>query len=503
MAISFQAEASLLMPADLAALRGAWIDGRTLQRADRSMLHFNPADASGTGETWITDQSGVEVAVRSARACFEGGWGRLPAAERKRLLMAYADLLDSRIAQLSQLETLEIGRPVSDAKAINATAGNLVRSYANLIDRVHGDLFDSEQGRQGVVWRRPRGVVAAITPWNVPVMNVLCRVAPALAAGNTIVVKPSENCPRTALYLASLACEAGIPPGAFNVVLGPGAETGHALASHADINLIAFTGSTRTGMLIARAATERSLKPVLLECGGKSPQIVLEDAFEDPRIWSAAFFSAFWNSGQWCVAKTRLLVPKGMEQRAVDGLHKAAAEWNVGDPRDTATRLGPLASALQKERVETYFSVARQLGEVVDLGCARGQAGAHGYYAFPSLACGLPRGSKVSQEEVFGPLMTVEAFGGLDDAIALANDTAYGLSASIWTNRSNLAVKLARAIDAGGIAVYSSVDAAKQTGPALGSSRYFEPRKQSGYGVDGGVPGFLTYTTPQAVAFFN
>ena len=182
MAISFQAEASLLMPADLTALRGAWIDGRTLQRADRSMLHFNPADASGTGETWITDQSGVEVAVRSARACFEGGWGRLPAAERKRLLMAYADLLDSRIAQLSQLETLEIGRPVSDAKAINATAGNLVRSYANLIDRVHGDLFDSEQGRQGVVWRRPRGVVAAITPWNVP-WDLACR-RPAMRNGN-------------------------------------------------------------------------------------------------------------------------------------------------------------------------------------------------------------------------------------------------------------------------------------------------------------------------------
>ncbi|MET4579232.1 aldehyde dehydrogenase family protein [Ottowia thiooxydans] len=500
---SLQADVSVLTLSDLTTYQTAWIDGRPQERSERSMPHFNPADASNAGETWITDQTSVDKAMKSARICFDTVWGRMPGAERKRLLMAYADLLDSRVPQLSQLETLEIGRPISDAKAINATAGPLIRSYANMIDRAQGDLFDSEERRLGVVWRRPRGVVAAITPWNVPVMNVLCRVAPALAAGNTIVVKPSENCPRTALYLARLACEAGLPAGLFNVVLGPGAETGNALASHADVNLVAFTGSTSTGMAIARAAAERSLKPVLLECGGKSPQVVLEDAFDDPRMWQAVFFSAFWNTSQWCVAKTRLLVPRGMEQRAIDGLQKAAAEWRIGDPGDALTRLGPLASASQKSRVEAYFAAAREQGEVVDLGCVRGSANERGYYAFPSLACGLPRASKVTQEEVFGPLMTIEAFDDLDDAIALANGTVYGLSASIWTHRSDLAFKLARSIDAGGISVYSSADAAKQTGPTLGTGRYFEPRKQSGYGVDGGLPGFLTYSTPQAVAFFN
>lgn len=487
----------------ITALDRAWIDARPLDRTDRSMPHLNPADASTIGDTWMTDDAGVDAAVRSARASFASIWERMATTERKTLLMAYADLLDQRVAELSLLETLEIGRPIADATKINQGAGNLIRSYVNMIDRVHGDLFESDEHRLGVVWRKPRGVVAAITAWNVPVMNVLCRVAPALAAGNTIVVKPSENCPRTALYLAQLATEAGIPPGVFNVVLGTGATTGHSLAAHADVNLIAFMGSTQTGMLVARAATEQSLKPVLLECGGKSSQIVLEDALDDPKIWPALFFSAFWNTSQWCVAKTRLLIPKGKEQKALDGLRAAAAEWTVGNPADTSTQLGPLANATQKSRVDEFFATARDLGEVIDLGCVRGPADNDGYYVFPSVACGLPRTSQISQHEIFGPLMTVETFDGLDDAIALANDTPYGLSASIWTNRSNEAFKLARSIDAGGITICSSVDAAKQSGPALGTSRYFEPRKQSGYGIDGGIPGFLSYSTPQSVAFLN
>ena len=487
----------------VSSLRHSWINGRESESAAGHMGHRNPADDSSLGDTELGDATTVDAAVASARACFSKAWGRFSGAERRRMLLAFADKIAAHTEQLTLLETLEVGRPRADAAALNATAAELVRNYANMIEKIHGDLFRAEESRLGVVWRRPRGVVGAIVPWNVPVMNVLLRVAPALAAGNTIVVKPSENSPRSALLLARLASEAGIPDGAFNVVLGTGPEAGRALAEHANVNLITFTGSTRTGQAISQAAAQNTLKPVLLECGGKSPQVMLDDMFEDPAVWRFIFFSAFWNTGQWCVAKTRLILPRGREQQAVEGLRAAAAAWTVGDPAAAETRLGPVASRAQLDRVQGYFDLARGLGEVVDLGCPRHACDPHGYFVSPSVVTGLDTGTAISREEVFGPLLTIESFDDIDHAIALANDTQFGLSASIWTARSDLGYKLARGIDAGGVSVYASVAAAAQGGPELGTSRYFEPRKQSGYGVEGGSPGFLAYTSAQSVAFFN
>lgn len=487
----------------LSSLRRSWIGGRESEHSAGHMCHRNPADDSKLGDTEVGSPATVDAAVASARACFNKAWGRFNGQERKRLLMAFADKVAAHAEQLTLLETLEVGRPRADAAALNATAADLVRKYANLIETTHGDLFRADDSRLGVVWRRARGVVGAIAPWNVPVMNVLLRVAPALAAGNTIVVKPSENSPRSALLLARLATEAGIPDGAFNVVVGAGAEVGHAVATHADVNLVVFTGSTRTGQAIAQAAAQGSLKPVLLECGGKSPQVMLDDMFEDPELWRFIFFSAFWNTGQWCVAKTRLILPRGREQQAVDGLRAAAAAWTVGDPAAQETRLGPVASRAQLERVQGYYDKARGLGDLIDLGCPRHACDPQGYYMSPSVVMGLQPGSAISREEVFGPLLTIEAFDDIDHAIGLANDTQFGLSASIWTARSDLGYKLARGIEAGGVSVYASGAAAAQGGPELGTSRYFEPRKQSGYGVEGGLPGYLAYTSAQSVAFFN
>ena len=343
----------------LSGLRCSWINGRASESAAGTMGHRNPANDSSLGDTELGSAATVDAAVASARACFSNVWGRLSGQERKRMLLAFADKVAAHAEQLTLLETLEVGRPRADASAINATAADLVRKYAAMIETTHGDLFRADESRLGVVWRRARGVVGAIAPWNVPVMNVLLRVAPALAAGNTIVVKPSENSPRSALLLARLATEAGIPDGAFNVVLGSGAEVGQALAAHPDVNLLVFTGSTRTGQAIAQAAAHHTLKPVLLECGGKSPQVMLDDMFDDPAIWRFIFFSAFWNTGQWCVAKTRLILPRGREQQAVDGLRAAAAAWTVGNPAAAETRLGPLASRAQLDRVDRYYDLAR------------------------------------------------------------------------------------------------------------------------------------------------
>jgi gamma-glutamyl-gamma-aminobutyraldehyde dehydrogenase len=484
-------------------LSRSWVNGRAVSATGKSMAHRNPATDADLGDTEMMDQAGVDAAVGVARACFEQVWSRLTPLQRKTKLLAFADLVDRHAAELTLLETLEVGRPHSDAAALNATAGGLIRNYAGMVDKVHGDLFRAEERRLGVVWHRPRGVVGAISPWNVPVMNVLLRVAPALGAGNTIVIKPSELSPRSAVLLAKLATEAGLPDGAFNVILGSGPVTGSALAAHRDVDLMAFTGSSRTGHEIARLASQGSFKPLLLECGGKSPQIVLDDAFEDPQIWPLIFFSAFWNTGQWCVAKTRLIVPRGRERETLEGLQFAAKAWPVGDPMEDATKLGPLASRGQLERVLGYYETARQLGTVTDLGCPRGAVGNRGCFVAPSVVTGMPRGSVLSKEEVFGPLLNLELFDDIDGAIALANDTEFGLSASIWTARSDHAYKLARSIKAGGISVYASPEAARATGPELGTSRYFEPQKNSGVGIDGGLPGFLAYTTSQSVAFFN
>ena len=254
---------------------------------------------------------------------------------------------------------------------------------------------------------------------------------------------------------------------------------------------------------MARAAAANTLKPVMLECGGKSPQLVLDDVIDDPDIWGPIFFSSFWNSGQWCAAKTRLLVPRGKSDLAVRGLAEASRAWKVGNPTEAGTMLGPLANRLQRDRVLEHFDRAARDGEVVRLNCPKGAMHEEGCYAWPSVALGLPRGSAVAREEVFGPLATIEEFDDVDDAITLANLSDYGLSASVWTRRADLGHRLARGIDAGGITVCSSADALAQALPELGSNRYFEPQKQSGYGVDGGLPGLLAYTRPQSVTILH
>jgi gamma-glutamyl-gamma-aminobutyraldehyde dehydrogenase len=333
-------------------------------------------------------------------------------------------------------------------------------------------------------------------------MNIMVRLAPALAAGNTVVLKPSENCPRSAVLLARIASEAGLPDGTFNVVLGPGALTGRALAAHSDVDLVTFTGSTRTGLEVSRAAASATLKPVLLECGGKSPQIVLEDAFEDPHLWGPIFFSSFWNSGQWCAAKTRLLVPRSRIKDALEGLQQAALAWRVGDPLQSQTLLGPLVNAAQLSRVRDFCSSATAAGEVIELECPREGLHPRGNFMIPSVALEQPRGSRLTREEVFGPIITLEAFDGIDDAIALANDTSYGLMASIWTHRSDLAHRLARSVVAGAITICSSATAAARSIPDY-IGGYLEPHKQSGHGVDGGAPGLLAYTTAQSISWLH
>ncbi|MDB5465733.1 MAG: aldehyde dehydrogenase [Phenylobacterium sp.] len=474
----------------LDAFRHSWIDGAAAPMSGEGIASVNTV--TGLAQAFADDggDKAANAAVASARAAFEGSWGRTSGAERARLLGAWADRIAAEVDRLAWLETLEMGRPISDARALISQGPGLIAYYASLIAQL--------DDRSGGVARRARGVVGAITPWNFPVANVLVRAAPILAAGNCVVLKPSELSPRSAVLLAQLASEAGLPPGVFNVAVG-GPATGAALAAHPDVDMVTFTGSTRTGRAIARTASDPRLKPLLMECGGKSPQIVAPDMIDEGQIWPTIFWSAFWNTGQWCAARTSLLVPKGKLAQAVDGLSAAAAAWRIGDPSDPATTLGPLASPSQYKTVCDYRDAARQAGEVVALPCAAGELDARGFYVRPELILNPPPGSAIRREETFGPLLVVQEYADADDAVRLAEDSDYGLASTDWTARPDLAEWFAARLTVGSVNVMTTPQA--QAGLNLGG--YSEPRKQSGYGIDGGFPGMAAYTAPQAITYVS
>jgi gamma-glutamyl-gamma-aminobutyraldehyde dehydrogenase len=480
----------------------SWIGGKEWSQCDAEITHLNPANGQSLGASQCLGAEGVDAAVSSARRAFQGDWGRQTTGWRTARLLAFADLIARNVDDLALLESLEVGRPLADARALVAQAPEFIRRYARMAEVCQGDLTAAQARLLTFSWRRPRGVVAAIVPWNFPVMAAIVRIAPALAAGNTVVLKPSENAPRAPRLLASLATEAGLPDGVFNVTLGDGATTGRLLAEHHDVDLVSFTGSTASGLAVSRSAVTVRAKPVILECGGKSPQIMLDDAFDDPAVWQGVFFSAFWNTGQWCAARTRLLVPRSRLAEAIEGLEKVAATWPLGDPLAPTTRLGPLVNAAQRERVLEYFEVARGEGRLQDLGCPSDSLDPAGQFVRPAVVIEPSRGGRITREEVFGPLLTVETFNSVDDALAQANASDYGLMASVWTSRSADAYRFARELEVGCVAVYSSAEAAFSSMQDFVNS-YLEPQKRSGHGVDGGLPGLLAYTTAQSVSLFN
>ncbi|QNQ10799.1 aldehyde dehydrogenase family protein [Sphingomonas alpina] len=471
------------------ALGHAWIHGETRVFGGAPIVSINPATGAMLGGFDEGGAQAVDAAVTAARSAFLGDWGRISAADRAALLLGWAARIAEEVEQLAWLETLEVGRPTADAKALISQGPLLIGHYASMIPAL-------EDRADGAV-RRPRGVVGAITPWNFPTANVLIRAGPILAAGNTLVLKPSELSPRSAVLLAQLASEAGLPPGVFNVVPGSGQKTGAALAAHPGVDMIAFTGSTRTGQAIIQASASRSLKPLMMECGGKSPQFVLPDMIDQPEIWPGVFAAAFWNTGQWCAARTRLLVPKGGVEAAVEGLRAAAADWPIGDPRDPATRLGPLASRNQYEVVQRFREIALQTGRVVPLSDVPGDLRDDGFYAAPELVLDAPQDGALVQQEIFGPLLTVQEYGDADEAIRLADDSPYGLGATIWGADRDAAERIAAGLCVGSLDVI--VTPAARPGLALGTP--FEPRKQSGFGIEGGLAGLAAFTAPQAITY--
>jgi phenylacetaldehyde dehydrogenase len=471
---------------------GLYIDGRWHQRDDTIDV-LDP----GTGLLITTVPQGgpadIELAVRAARRAFdEGPWSRVTPAERARHVWRLGDLIDTHAYELAELEAIDNGKPVADARGGDvAFSAELLRYMAGWSTKITGQTIPLSQAVpfHAYTLREPVGVCGQIVPWNFPLMMAVWKVAPALAAGCTIVLKPAEQTPLTALRLAELVEEAGFPAGVFNVVTGYGDEAGAALAAHPDVDKIAFTGSTEVGRKIL-AAAQGNLKKVSLELGGKSPMIVLADADVEAAIPALAA-GIFYNMGQTCTAGTRLYVHETVAERVHVGLVAAAAALRIGHGLDAETQMGPLVSDEQMQRVLGYVEAGGSAG--ARLLCGGARHGDSGYFVSPTiLADTLPEMSVV-RNEIFGPVLVTSTFGddGIDRAVAQANDSIYGLAASVFTRDVSAAHRIARRLKAGtiGINTHHVID------PALPFGGF----KQSGWGREMGWSAIELYTETKSI----
>jgi acyl-CoA reductase-like NAD-dependent aldehyde dehydrogenase len=482
--IDWHARARALQP------RGeAVIDGRRVAALDGATFPcLSPIDGRQLALVAAGDARDIDAAVAVARASFErGDWSGQSPAARKRVLQKFATLVEAAIEELALLETLDMGKPIRDALQVDVPAtARCIRWYGEAIDKIYGEIAPTSKDALALISREPVGVVGAIVPWNFPMIMAAWKIGPILAAGNSLVLKPSEKSPLSALRLAELALEAGIPPGVFNVVPGFGGTAGKALASHMDVDAIAFTGSTATGKLVAQFAAQSNLKRVSLECGGKSPNIVMADYPDLKRAARAAAGAIFFNQGEMCSAGSRLLVQESIRDALVEEIVAVARTMAPGDPLDAATRLGALVDEPQTLRVMEYIDAGRSQGAQVAVGGARVRQASGGCYVEPTVFTGVRPEMRIAREEIFGPVLATLTFRDLDEAIRIGNDVVYGLAAAVWTRDITAAHRAARALRAGMVYV-NCYDADDLTVP-------FGGFKQSGTGRDKSLHAFDKYT---------
>ena len=446
---------------------GRWVDAVS----GRTFPTVNPATGETICEVAEGDKADVDLAVKAARKALAGPWGRMNASGRGRLLSKLADAVEAHKDELAALETLDNGKPIADSLAADLPLTiQCYRYYAGWADKNHGSTFPIDGSYFSYTRHEPVGVVGQIIPWNFPLLMQAWKWGPALACGNALVLKPAEQTPLTALRVAELAQEVGFPDGVINVVPGYGPTAGAALASHMDVDKVAFTGETSTGKLVMTAAAQSNLKRVSLELGGKSPNVVFADADLDAAV-EGAYFGLFFNQGQCCVAGSRLYVEERVYDEFVDKMTKKAKARRLGDPFHPETEQGPQVSKEQQDRVRGYIDAGRREGAKLLVGGADAPsslaaAHANGYFVEPTVFADVHDDMTIAREEIFGPVMSILKFKDADEVIERGNRSFYGLAAAVWTTDVRKAVRVSHALKAGTVWVncYDVFDAAAPFG---------------------------------------
>ena len=448
---------------------------------------ISPADSRKLADVANCGIEDADQAVNDARAAFESGvWASMAPADRKSVLVRWARLIEDHADEIALLECLDVGKPIADTTGVDVpAAARTIRWSGEAIDKVYDQISPAPSDCLALVQRLPLGVVAAIVPWNFPLSTTAWKLAPSLATGNSVILKPASNTPLSALRIAGLASEAGLPDGVLHVLPGPGGSLGRHLALHEDIDGLTFTGSTEVGKQLMRYSGESNLKRTFLELGGKSPNIV----FADSNLEKAALFAAiavFYNGGQTCTAGTRLIVEESIRERFVEMVVAQSQKWMPGDPLDPSTTMGPMIDKGQLQTVADYVDIGREEGASLMAGGRQIMADSGGFYYEPTIFDSVGNGMRIAQEEIFGPVMSVIGFKTAEEAVAIANDSIYGLAGAVWSNNINTAHKVAAAVRVGtmGINNYFGGDI---TVP-------FGGFKQSGNGRDKSMHAFDDYT---------
>ena len=428
------------------------IDGEWIDAADGGTFPtVNPANGSTITEVSAGTAADIDRAVASARASFEDGrWSRLAPRDRGQALIRLAELIEAHGEELQLLETLDVGKPVRYSRRVDVQqAISTYAWYGEAADKLYDEIAPTGPDALGLITREPVGVVGAVTPWNFPLMINSWKLAPALVAGNSVVLKPAEQSPLTALRVAELALEAGIPPGVLNVVPGYGETAGQALGLHPDVDAVTFTGSTEIGKRFLRYSAESNMKRVSAETGGKTPNVIFADAPDLDFAIGAVGFSIFWNTGEMCIAGSRLMVERPIYDEVVERVAGMAASWMPGDPLDPATKAGPIVDAAQLDRVAGFVASGVDEGANLVAGGSRTLEDSGGFFIEPTVFADVSNDMTIAREEIFGPVLSIIPFEDTDQAMAIANDTRYGLSAAIWTSNLGRAHTLAASLRAG------------------------------------------------------